>query len=388
MLNIKRFTVMIVIIFTVTLTVYAGARAEADNQPSGVLNLKSALADFTGYIDGRIPGSAITAIAITDVPVKKLGDYISDELSSLLLNNAGLRMVSRQDFENILNEQSLQAAVDFNDESTARMGRNLGWQTVVFGSVNPMSDSYRLSLRAVEVETGELLGAKSFFLDGKDPVLISLINPDISVQQLAERETILQPFSGKSNNFRLSVSTNKSVYYDNEIMFITLEANEDCYFVVYHVDVYNNMQVIFPNRWERSNNFLKANVARVIPENSTYLLIPPYGEERILVYASETQFRIPSDQYRPRSISSDFLADPEALWHIENDDAEDEFVPVDLIASDDSHEIDCIELAEEIPADTSIEIAVLPMPPQDNNRGLAVTPRGATAQVIYTILPR
>ena len=91
-------------------------------------------------------------------------------------------------------------------------------------------------------------------LNGSDPVLISLVNPSVTVQRLDEREKILEPFKGKQNDFQLNVSANKTVYYDNEELQIALSANADCYFVVYHLDIDNNMQVIYPNKWEQDNH--------------------------------------------------------------------------------------------------------------------------------------
>jgi len=374
----KFFALTIIFFFISGFSVYAGGQADTASPPSGVLSLEAALVDFSSYIAGRIPQSRLTAVAITDVPVKRLGEYITDELTNKLLNYAGLRMVSRQDFERIIDEQNLQTAINFNDDSTARMGQNLGWQTIIFGAVNPMSESYRLSLRAVDVETGELKGAKNFTLNGKDPVLLSLVNPDISVEKLAERETILQPFNGRSNNFELTVSINKSVYYDDDQMFITLFSNEDCYFVVYHVDVYNNMQVIFPNAWDRNTNFLRANVARVIPERSSFIMCAPYGEERILVYASENPFIIPGEQFLSRSISRDLIDAPDALWYIESDDENTNYPYTTELAETDKL----------FPVETLAENTAPRSVTAEGNRGLRTAPRGATAQVVYTILPR
>jgi hypothetical protein len=126
------------------------------------------------------------------------------------------------------------------------------------------------------------------------------------------------------------------VYYDSENMQITLLANIDCYFIVYHLDVNNNMQLIYPNAWEQGRNTLRAGVPRVIPERASYVLHEPFGEERILVYASEQPINIPAEQYQPRSVSSDLLASTQEAWH----------------------------------------------------RGMTVRPREATAQVSYSILPR
>ncbi|MCL1931891.1 MAG: DUF4384 domain-containing protein [Treponema sp.] len=320
-----------------------GTSQDAEKPAAGTVNLDAALGDFSAYIAGRLPNTAPTAVAITSTPVQRLGNYIADELTSSLLNNAGLRMVSRQDFERVLSEQNIQTEANFNDDTTAKIGHNLGWRTIIFTAVEPLQESYRLSLRAVDVETGELRGTKNYVLNGSDPTLISIVNPNMTVERLSERETLLQPFDGKRNNFNLTVTANKNVYYDGEELFVTLRSSEDCYFVIYHLDINNNMQIIYPNFWDREKNFLKANTPRTIPEDSSFTLRAPYGEERVMVYASLRQFTIPEDQYNPKPITQDLLSSPQALWRIESGN--------------------------------------------DGSKALSVTPRGATGQISYTILP-
>jgi hypothetical protein len=315
--------------------------AKEESAQTDTVSMNAAIGDFAAYIAKLLPGNSVTAVAVTDSPVQRLGNYIADELTGKLFNS-GVRMVSRQDFERLVSEQNLQLDPRFNDKTTVSITQNLGWKTIIFGAVEPLQVTYRLSLRAVNVETGELQGSKSYMLNGRDPVLISMVNPNISAQRLTERETLLQPFNGKRNNFNLTVSTNKTVYYDGDELLITLRSNEDCYFVVYQVDVANNMQVIFPNPWDK-NNFLKAGVSRTIPENSAFSLHQPYGEEWILAYASPRDFKIPEDQYRPVPVTQDLLASPQALWRVESGGG--------------------------------------------SSKGVSITPRGATGQANYSVLP-
>ena len=285
-----------------------------DNRTVGTVTLDIALMDFSSYMVNKLPAGTVTAVDVMDTPIDRLGNYIADKLTDLLINNAGLRIISRQDFEKVLVDQNIQTSLHFDDDSTAKIGHIMGWQYIIFGVVDPMQNSYHLSLRAVEVETGVILGSKSYSLIGNDPVLVNIVNPAMSIQKLNERDSILTPFDGEQNDFSLSVRTNKSVYYDQEFLTISLRSTMNCYFVVFHLDADNNMQVIFPNRLEKNTNSLRAGVERIIPENSYYLLQAPFGEERILVYASEQPITIPDSQYRSRSITEEYLADPQAIW--------------------------------------------------------------------------
>jgi hypothetical protein len=345
----KRMITLIVLLLMLSCATSGGSQRtpqqttrEQASAIDGSVRLDAAIGDFSAYIAGRsLPNVTLTAVAVMNTPVQRLGNYVADKLSDSLLNNTGLRMVSRQDFERILAEQNIQLGGAVSDDTAVRIGHNLGWRTIIYGAVEPLSDAYHLSLRAVDVESGELRGSKSYILSGSDPVLVNLVNPNVSVQRLTERESLLAPFKGMQNDFDLQVSTNKTVYYDQENMQITLTANVDCYFVVYHLDIDNNMQVIYPNQWEQGRNTLKAGMPRVIPENSNFDLHPPFGEERILVYASNQPINIPEDQYRARQITREYLTSPQTQWQ-----------------------------------------------GGDGTRALTVRPKGATAQVSYSILPK
>jgi len=336
----KRLMVMIALVLSLAFALINPQAARAQNQMANAITLDAALRDFSAYIVQRLPANSITAVNALETPVSRLGNYITDKLSDLLVNWAGLKIISRQDFEKVITEQNAQTALHFNDDSTAKIGHLMGWNNIIYGVVDPLQDTYHLSLRAVDVETGALLGSKTYLLIGNDPVLVNIVNPSLTVQRLHERDMILAPFDGGQNDFRLTLSTNKTVYYDQDYLYIHLRSEKDCYFVVYHLDANNYMQVIFPNRWETGTNLLKAGVERVIPENTFFLLHAPYGEERVLVYASEQPIRIPDSQYRSTAISEEYLSAPGAIWR-----------------------------------------------GGDGIRALAVKPRGATSQISYTLLP-
>jgi hypothetical protein len=89
------------------------------------------------------------------------------------------------------------------------------------------------------------------------------------------------------------------VYFDGDTMTISLNASRDCWFKVYHIDLNNQMQLIYPNQTDR-NNRLKANTERVIPDNTVFRLGAPYGEETILAVFSAAPFEnLEKDMLRP-----------------------------------------------------------------------------------------
>jgi hypothetical protein len=309
-----------------------------------MLGLAGAVRDFARYLEGRIRRDSPSAVLSVEAPLKGISDYITDTLTEELLNTAGARMVSRQSLETVKREQNIQAEEEVDDHTAALIGHIAGWRTVITGVVTPLAEGYRLSLRAVEVETAELLGAKGYLIKS-DAVLAGLVNPSQTIRELSRREALLRSCTEQRKDFVLEVrpAGGKEVFYDGEELRISLKAGVDCYFVVYQMDADSQMQILIPNPYDRDNT-LKAGVERVLPEYSTFALHAPFGEERILVYASERPIAIPPEQYEPAPLTPEYFADPAAPWQ-----------------------------AGQIPA--------------EGGKGLTVRPRGAAGSFRYTIVP-
>jgi hypothetical protein len=87
-------------------------------------------------------------------------------------------------------------------------------------------------------------------------------------------------------------------YYDGEKLGVIVWADRDCFIKVYHIDVNNQMQLIFPNRLDspgvqpvNRDNFLPADTELTVPRGAVdFVLHEPFGAETILVYASIAQF--------------------------------------------------------------------------------------------------
>jgi hypothetical protein len=316
----------------------AGERAEETE--AQMLGLDEAVRDFALYSRGRIPEDSAAAVLNVEAPLGGISDYVTDTLTENLLNVGGARMVSRQNIATVKREQRVQGDGYVDDGEAARIGHLAGWKTVVIGAVRPLTTGYRMSLRAVAVESGELLGAKNYLIKS-DVVLAGIVNPNLTVQTLLRREEILKPFDGRGNDFDLSLAAGKDTFYDGEELSFSLRAAADCFFVVYQVDVNNTMRLIFPNPYDTDNR-LRAGVSRTIPEHARFELHAPFGEERILVFASRQPINIDPERYEPRPLSAESVSGARAL--LEGD--------------------------------------------APGGKALSVRPRGASGQFVYTILPR
>lgn len=107
--------------------------------------------------------------------VHRMGRGMADELVSELLNSGWFRVMSRQEIDDVLEEQNFQ--MNFADSSSAvETGKLLGVKYLIYGSVTSVSESpYGLgdsklnvsgsrikvnaNLRMISVETGEIISA-------------------------------------------------------------------------------------------------------------------------------------------------------------------------------------------------------------------------------------
>ena len=132
------------------------------------VTLDKALQESAVYLNGRIePGSKIVVLNFQSDYIN-LSNYIIDETIVHLVNLGNMTVVDRQNLETIRQEMDFQMSGEVSDESAQSIGRKLGAQIIISGSITPLGDLYRLRVRAIEVETAAILGVNSqnIMLDG------------------------------------------------------------------------------------------------------------------------------------------------------------------------------------------------------------------------------
>jgi len=116
----------------------------------------------------------------------------------------------------------------------------------------------------------------------------------------------------------VDIATDKAEYKLGEKIRITIKGNKDFYGKIVYVTADGQMVQLLPNG-HRSLDFFKGGRTYNVPENSdgfTLNVAPPYGAERIVLYASET----PLPDVKTRSAGSDgmlaVVGGPKALSNL------------------------------------------------------------------------
>lgn len=87
-------------------------------------------------------------------------EIITDALTDELMNSPFVRVMERTQMESILKEQGFQSSGSCDgSECAVQIGKLLATQWIVLGSVGKLGNAYTLSVRVVDVGSGEIVGS-------------------------------------------------------------------------------------------------------------------------------------------------------------------------------------------------------------------------------------
>lgn len=154
-----------------TILACAGLAAAGDSEPFSL-----AVLPFTGQgVD------SVSALVVTDA--------LSDEL----LRTGKVQVMERSQIRSILDEQGLQqSGACEGSECAVQTGRLLAVQDVVVGTIGKLGDSYSLSVRLVDVATGQVARSAHRMQQGAIDVVVAQALPQIAAELLGEAPTVVR----------------------------------------------------------------------------------------------------------------------------------------------------------------------------------------------------
>lgn len=141
--------------------VSAAASAMPPQRPIGQSTLESALYAAAAVIIGRLqPQTTIAVVSIASQDVES-ADFVVDELAYIIVSSGNFKVVDRKSLESIRSEQNFQASGDVDDDSAVSIGKLLGANIVITGSISGVGSTRRLRLKALDVMTAEIVAMAS-----------------------------------------------------------------------------------------------------------------------------------------------------------------------------------------------------------------------------------
>jgi TolB-like protein len=122
------------------------------------------IADALSRTLSKPPRRTIAVVDFTDLQgnVTALGRFMAEELESALVNSgSGIDLVDRTRLQLLMQENKL-ASTGIIDPATARkLGKIAGVQILITGTLNPLTDTVRFSVKALDTEDGRIVASAS-----------------------------------------------------------------------------------------------------------------------------------------------------------------------------------------------------------------------------------
>jgi len=127
-------------------------------ETSGPDPLDAVIRESSDYLNSRLNRGIKLVFLNIQSNSSSLSEYVIDGLIENTVNDGLFTVVDRQNLFLIQQEMNFQLSGEVSDESAQKIGKLLGAQGIVSGSISQLGGSYRLRLRAINVETAEIQG--------------------------------------------------------------------------------------------------------------------------------------------------------------------------------------------------------------------------------------
>jgi TolB-like protein len=109
---------------------------------------------------------------------------VIEELYTNLVNRSSLVIVDRKELDVVNKELIFQASGEVSDESAQSIGKMLGAEYVISGSIVDLKGSYRIRFAAINVESARREAASSYDISANDRNISAFfVKPDNSSSQ-------------------------------------------------------------------------------------------------------------------------------------------------------------------------------------------------------------
>jgi TolB-like protein len=167
--------------------------------------LEKAVEKEANYIIKNSPHEAVLAIVSIKSDSDLLSEYIMEKLPDYVINNReNITFVDRSKLDLIQQEISFQYSGEVSDEAMVSIGKKIGAQVIVTGTIMEAGNIYNFSIKLLDVETARILGSHSVQIIHDNVMQGFMSNSNVAQLALAEAQQ-------KRQEREATVSTIKNV---------------------------------------------------------------------------------------------------------------------------------------------------------------------------------
>ena len=164
----------IIAFFAVIVPAFTFTACATNSTPAGTISLEQAIQKASQDIENNVQVGMKIAVLNFSSTSEQFSAYVLEELSDRLVRGKKLVVVDRRELDLIRQEEQFQLSGEVSDESAQAIGKKLGAQLIVSGSLTPMGNTYRLRIRVLSVESAAIEAVSSSDINAKESKVVLL----------------------------------------------------------------------------------------------------------------------------------------------------------------------------------------------------------------------
>lgn len=168
---------------------------------------------FAGAYENHTPSVAVIPPSCHGVDTI-IAAQIADVLSDQIMKTGKARVMERSQMRSILKEQEFQqsGACD-GSECAVEIGKLLSIDRIVIGNIGKLGESYTISMKLVDVGTGEIIVSSTKMRRGEIDDFVSIVLPEIAKElvqihdQKSENQKYIEVYPERQNPLKLAEPT-------------------------------------------------------------------------------------------------------------------------------------------------------------------------------------
>jgi hypothetical protein len=161
--------------------------------------LDSVIREASDYVISKLPIKSRIGVVNMNSSSVNLSNYVIDSIVMHLVNRDNFVVIERSELDTVQKEQKYQLSGEVSDETAVSIGKQLGTQMIVTGSILPFGSDYSLRLKITDVQTAQIIGTRIFTVK-PDNVLLSLLKPTVEEPKIAQQTVIMGDINITNNN--------------------------------------------------------------------------------------------------------------------------------------------------------------------------------------------
>jgi TolB-like protein len=195
---------VLIALFTVAATSFAQT----------VIPLDQALDNCAAHLRNQLPRGARAAILKVEARTDEFAEYVTENLSARIVAQNYLTVLERgRTLQALQTEQSYQMSGNVSDETATSVGKQLGAELIIAGSITPRGDNYVMNIRVVHVETARIQtqwSANAILIDPSlaridAPAIIAVARFAGTVLEINDQDSLIQDVQRALGNYNVSI---------------------------------------------------------------------------------------------------------------------------------------------------------------------------------------